>query len=71
MKTTQDLFHPMRGHVDDGCVIKMRNGEEMTVRGTMNGWQLVHADGRHHSAPSHSAYDLARIVNDFPADDIA
>ena len=25
--TTQDAFHPMRGHVADGITVKMNNGD--------------------------------------------
>jgi hypothetical protein len=43
--TTQDTFHPMRGHVHDGCIVSRRNGDMLTISGVMGGWALHTQDG--------------------------
>lgn len=43
--TTQENFHPMRGHVDDGVKVKMNNGDICSVRASMRGWELIRPDG--------------------------
>lgn len=71
MKTTQDAFHPMRGHVADGCEITMRNGDVLTLRATMQGWQLVDAQGRPYwSRPTRSAHVVDCLVYVYPSEEI-
>lgn len=45
--TTQDGFHPMRGHVDKGVTVCMRDGSTLIVQpdSGMRGWKLVREDG--------------------------
>ena len=43
--TTQDGFHPMRGHVDKGVTVCMRDGSMLIVQPDgMRGWKLVRED---------------------------
>ena len=60
--TTQDAFHPMRGHVADGVTVRMNNGDILTVRGTINGWQLIAQDGKACGNPTNSANVLAHTI---------
>lgn len=69
MKTTQDEFHPMRGHVEDGCIIHMRNGDDVTLKNTMRGWQLFIGD-RPHAAPTTSAHVIACLVEVYPSESL-
>lgn len=71
MKTTQNQFHPMRGHVCDGCEVMMNNGDVVTVRAVMAGWQLMDADGRPHGIATNSAHVLACVVTSYPSEDLA
>ena len=68
MKTTQDAFHSMRGHVADGTVIIMRNGDVCTLRAVTKGWQLFDAHDRPHSVPTDSAHVVECLVYTYPAD---
>lgn len=68
MKTTQDDFHSMRGHVADGTVITMRNGDVCTLRAVVKGWQLFDAHDRPHSVPTDSAHVVECLVYTYPAD---
>ena len=68
MKTTQDAFHSMRGHVADGTVITMRNGDVCTLRAVAKGWQLFDAHDRPHSVPTDSAHVVECLVYTYPAD---
>jgi hypothetical protein len=44
-KTTQAAFHPMLGHVEDGCEIACSNGDTLTVRPSIRGWCLINQRG--------------------------
>ena len=69
MKTTQDEFHAMRGHVADGCQIKMNNGDLATLRAVIGGWQLF-VEGRPHSIPTVSAHVVECLVFSYPSEEI-
>ena len=69
-RTTQDAFHSMRGHVTDGIQIEMRNGDLVTLRAVMNGWQLYDAQGRPHSVPTRSAHVVECLVYSYPSEEI-
>jgi len=43
--TTQDAFHPMRGHVHDGTIIEMRDGTCWRIKADTCGWRLLRSDG--------------------------
>ena len=62
--TTQDGFHPMRGHVDSGVTVRMRDGAILTVQPSMTGWSLTRQDGTAYAEnlPSASAV-LSAIVD--------
>lgn len=70
MKTTQDAFHAMRGHVTEGCEVVMRNGDVLTLTSTMSGWQLVDQGGRRVGAPTPSAHVIECLVYSYPNEDL-
>lgn len=70
MRTSQDAFHSMRGHVADGVEIQMNNGELVTLRAVMAGWQLFDQTGRPHSAPTRSAHVVECLVFSYPSEEI-
>lgn len=61
MTTTQSAFHPMRGHLIDGCVVLCDNGDRLTVKSSMLGWSLVDQAGRSLGTDL-SAYQVADAV---------
>ncbi len=61
-KTTQQLFHPMRGHVVDGCEIACDNGDVLTLKSVMRGWALHSQRGELVGEETSNAYLLARFV---------
>lgn len=60
--TTQEAFHPMRGHVADGTRINMRNGSTLIISSTMSGWQLKDDQGIAVGQPTNNAYVLASFI---------
>ncbi len=70
MRTTQDEFHSMRGHVIDGNVIDMRNGDTLTLTSTIKGWQLIDQHGRPFGVPTRSAHVVACLVYSHPSEEI-
>lgn len=65
--TTQNEFHPMRGHVDDGVNVRMNNGDICTVRASMRGWELIRTDGSRHGEPTTNANIFTCIVLAYPS----
>lgn len=65
MKTTQTAFHPMRGHVADGCEIQCENGDVLTLNATMKGWQLRDQDGRKYGNETNDAQQVAAYVVEY------
>lgn len=65
VKTTQDEFHPLRGHMEDGAEIVMRNGTTLVLRAVMSGWQLYDKQGREFGSPTASAHDIASLVTSY------
>lgn len=70
MKTTQDNFHPMRGHVVDGCEITMRNGDICTIKASIHGWELLNPKGLIVGVPTKSAHVLACLVERYPLEEL-
>lgn len=70
MKTTQNEFHSMRGHVSDGCTIMMNNGDTVILKAVMQGWQLFVQDGKPHSLPTNSAHVIECLVYSYPSEEI-
>ena len=68
IKTTQDAFHSLMGHVANDAQIAMNNGDTLTVKAVMGGWQLVDQKGRIVDAPTDSAYVLECLVYAYPND---
>ena len=69
MRTTQQAFHAMRGHVADGCEIQMDNGDLVTLKAVMGGWQMF-VNGRPHSVPTDSAHVVECLVYVYPSEDL-
>lgn len=70
MRTTQDAFHSMRGHVADGTEIVMRNGDTLTLRSRQTEWQLYDQTGRPFGLPTRSAHVVECLVYSHPSEDI-
>lgn len=62
MKTTQFDFHPYRGHMEDGCIIKCENGEELKLCAVMDGWRLFKADGNGVGHTTKDAFQIQSYV---------
>ncbi len=60
--TTQAEFHPMRGHVFDGATVLCDNGDVLTIKAIMPGWQLVDQNGNQLWMPSHSAMAVEHCI---------
>ncbi len=66
-KTTQQLFHPMRGHVADGCEIECDNGDVLTLNAVIRGWSLHNQHGVLVGEETNDAYLIARYVMAYDA----
>jgi hypothetical protein len=62
MKTRVQDFHPMRGHVADGCIIVTPSGKEFILKNTMRGWVVNGPDGLPVSGNLNSANDVAYFI---------
>lgn len=51
-------FHPLRGHVADGVVVRMTDNTRYTIRAVMAGWCLEDADGKQVKGPTRNAMEL-------------
>ena len=61
--TTQDGFHPMRGHVERGTTVRMRDNAVLTLLPAgMRGWKLVRADGTVYADDLPSAWSVTDAV---------
>ena len=65
--TTQDGFHPMRGHVDKGVTVCMRDGSMLIIQPDdgMRGWKLVREDGTVYAAGLRSAGAVLGAIVDY------
>lgn len=70
MRTTQDAFHSMCGHIADGCEIEMRNGDVLTLRSKVTEWQLYDQTGRPFGFPTKSAHVVECLVYAHPSEEI-
>lgn len=70
MKTTQDDFHPMREHLEDGTQVEMRNGDTLTIKAVTAGWQLVDQDGRPFGVPTASAHVIDCLIYNYPDEEL-
>jgi hypothetical protein len=62
MRTNQQEFHVMRGHLDEGTVIDCDNGDILTIEATMHGWKLVNQRGEQHGEETTDCYLVARYI---------
>lgn len=63
--TTQDGFHPMRGHVAANVTVRMRDGSILTVRPGLMGWILVREDGDTYAENLTSAGAVLSAIVDY------
>ena len=70
VETTQAEFHPMRGHVAEGTQIQMRNGDVLTIKAVVKGWQLVDQEGRPFGHPTHSAHVIDCLIYNHPNEEL-
>lgn len=68
--THQHNFSAARGHVVDGTVIIMRNGEILTLENTPFGWQLSDEEGRPFGYPTTSVHVIECLVYVHPSEEI-
>lgn len=68
-RVKQNEFHSMRGHVADGVEILMNNGDLVTVKAVMEGWQLF-VGKRQWAPPTNSAYVIECLVFSYPNPEI-
>ena len=52
IETSQNMFQPMQGHVMNGTVVRMNNGDVLTLRAQMNGWVLDGPNGSSSEMPT-------------------
>lgn len=64
MKATQSLFHPMWGHVADGCRVTGDFTGELTIKADMRGWTVVDPSGAS-LGTGLGAYQVAAIVENY------
>ena len=63
--TTQDAFHPMRGHVAKDVTVRMRDGSILTVRPGLAGWILVRENGDTYAENLTSAGAVTAAIVDY------
>ena len=62
MRTSQNEFHPMRGHVIDGMEIVADNGDILHLSASMYGWVIHHPNGQSEPLPN-AAYVEHYVIN--------
>lgn len=70
MKTTQDAFSALRGHVADGCEVLMNNGDTVRIQASMQGWNLYVVTGtglKFHANAGPSAHVVECLVYVYPS----
>ena len=73
MRTTQDYFHSMRGHVAQDCEIQMNNGDLVMLDADHHGWvmyQVVDGKRKFHANAGFSAHVVECLVYSYPSLDI-
>ena len=60
--TSQQAFHPMRGHVEDGVQVKMDNGETLTIKASMRGWNIANERGETITAMPCVAHEITAFI---------
>lgn len=69
MRTTQDDFHSMRGHVADGVTVHMNNGDVVSIKAVMQGWQL-YVGKTPHGVPAKSAHVVECLIYNYPNEEL-
>lgn len=59
--TTQDAFHPMKGHVNHGQIVIMNNGDRLEIVNTIRGWSIYNGDYPE-AVNLSSAYEVADFI---------
>lgn len=55
-------FHPLRGHVAEGVVVRFSNGATRRVASTLRGWTLTDGAGQQAFSPLAAAVDFTAMV---------
>jgi hypothetical protein len=61
----QNNFHPMFGHVRDGQIVRMNNGDTLLLTNKIKGWQF-YKDGKPFGPVCADPYDLVPLVDNYP-----
>jgi len=70
VKTTQDAFTAIRGHVADGCEVLMNNSDTVRIQASLQGWNLyvVTDTGlKFHADAGHSAHVVECLIYVYPS----
>lgn len=62
MITTQNNFHPIRGHIADNVTIKCNNGDILTITATIKGWKVTNQKNEQISPICFDAYKIAASI---------
>lgn len=55
-------FHPMRGHMEDGAIVRFDSGRRLTLNQTMRGWTLSDDQGARVFGPAGSAHEVTAAI---------
>lgn len=55
-------FHPMRGHVAEGTIIRMLDNSTLRIEARMRGWVLVDDNGTETGPITADAQELTRQI---------
>ena len=58
----QENFSTLSGHMQDGEEIHMTNGDILTLKAVLRGWQLFRIDGRPYCEPTANSAEISRVV---------
>ena len=64
MRTSQNSFTALKGHVSDGCEVIANNGDLLTIKATMHGWD-IYRNGVEISRAGHNAYNVEVFIANY------
>ena len=67
IRTTQQNFSAMHGHIADGTQIVMDNGDVLTMYATMHGWD-IYRDGQEINRCGSSAHAVESFIFHYVGD---
>ena len=65
MQTTQSAFSSMRGHVIDGQQVTAENGDILTIKNTIHGWD-IYLKNAEIARCGHNAYAVEKFIVNYP-----